>query len=179
MKTKSNLKKLIAGLAIFVGSTVIAQEQIKPSINSYSYKNAIGLRAGETSGITFKHHFGNSLSFEGIASFWPYTFGATGLVEKNINIGAPGLNFYFGGGGHVNVGNARYRAYYLYSNGEYVYVKRTSEVAFGIDGIAGIEYKFKPVPIAISADLKPYIEINSTGYAYSTIDPSIGVKLTF
>lgn len=179
MKTRTHLRTMIAGLAMIIGTGAIAQEQITPSINTYNYKNAIGLRGGETSGLTFKHMFGKSNAFEGILSFWPYTFGATGLIEKNINMGAPGLNFYYGGGGHVNVGSARYKAYYLYNRGEYVYVQRSGELTAGVDGIVGVEYKFKPIPLAISADLKPFFEISTYGYTYTTIDPSIGIKLTF
>lgn len=179
MKTAERFKKMITVLLMIISSGVIAQTQVKPSINSSTYKNAIGVRGGETSGITFKHMYSNSNAVECILSFWPYTIGVTGLFEKNINMNAPGLNFYFGAGGHVNMGSARYRAYYLHGRGEYVYVKRASELAMGVDGIVGFEYKFKPIPLAISADVKPYLEVSSYGYVYSTLDPGIGIKLTF
>ena len=67
----------------------------------------------------------------------------------------------------------------MYNDKQYVYVRRTDEVAVGFDGIIGIEYKFKPVPIAVSADLKPYVETSNYGYTYFTLDPSVGVKFTF
>lgn len=170
---------MVALLVMIISTGAIAQGQAKPSINSYTYKNAVGLRAGETSGITYKHMFDNSTAFEGILSVWPYTLGITGLYEKNINMGEPGLNFYFGGGGHMNLGGARYRTYYLYGRREYVYVRRSGDIALGIDGVVGLEYKFKPIPLAISADIKPYLEISTYGYRYTTLDPSIGLKLAF
>lgn len=178
MKT-TEFKKMVAGIIALVSLTATAQEEIKPSINTYEYKNALGLRAGETSGLTYKHFFKNNNAFEGIFSFWPYSFGFTGLYEKHTNIGVPGLNLYYGLGGHINAGGARYRAYYIYNDKQYVYVRRTDEVAVGFDGIIGIEYKFKPVPIAVSADLKPYVETSNYGYTYFTLDPSVGVKFTF
>ena len=180
MKTIINLKKMIAGVMLTVGTHAIAQETIKPSIDSYSYKNALGLRAGETSGLTYKHIFGNSNAFEGILSAWPYTFGVTALYERYANLGVDGLNLYFGVGGHMNVGSPRYRYYYVYRGNEYVYVRNSNDVALGIDGIFGIEYKFKPIPLAISSDIKPYFENSlNSGYNYFTLDPSIGVKFTF
>lgn len=180
MKTTKHLRKMIAGLVMLLSTGAIAQEQIKPSINSSTYKNALGLRFGETSGLTYKHMFGKSNAFEGILSFWPSTIGATALLEKNVNLGTPGLNLYFGGGVHATAGSARYRTYYLYNNrGEYVYVKRAGELTAGVDGIIGVEYKFKPIPLAISADFKPFIEASTYGYTYITMDPSVGVKFTF
>ena len=178
MKTMNPLTKTLAVLLILVSSKVIAQDLPQPSINNYTYKNAFGLRLGETSGLTYKHLFGSSNAFEAIVGLWPYRIGLTGLLEKNINAGAPGLTFYYGGGAHVNVGDTKYRRYYSYSREDYVYT-RTSEFAFGIDGIIGIEYKFKPVPFAVSTDIKPFIESNQNGNTYLAIDPSIGVKLTF
>lgn len=179
MKTITDIKKIVAGLMIIVNSTANSQEAISPSINSHNYKNAIGLRAGETSGLTYKHLFGKASAFEAIFSVWPYTFGATALYERYTNLGAPGLNLYYGAGGHINVGPTRYRTYYLYRGEDYVYVRNSSDLALGIDGIVGVEYKFKPIPLAVSADLKPYIENRLFGYTYFTIDPSIGVKFTF
>lgn len=160
---------------MLAGSLATAQNS---SFNQSDYKNAVGLRAGETSGITYKHFFNQGNAFEGIFSVWPYTFGITGLYEKHLSTKNTGLNWYYGAGGHLNMGTARYRAYYIYK-GDYVYVRRSSPIALGIDGILGLEYKFKPVPIAISADIKPYVETSNYGNLYMAIDPGIGIKLTF
>ena len=185
MKTLNHLAKTLVLLMTIITSTAIAQEQTQPaiqkapqpSINSSYYRNAFGLRVGGTSGLTFKHLFANSNAFEAILGLWPHTIGLTALYEKNINAGTPGLNFYYGMGGHANVGDGRYRRYY-YTNDTYSYI-RTNDFAFGIDGIIGIEYKFRPVPFAVSADIKPYVETNQDGDGYLGIDPSIGVKITF
>lgn len=181
MKTTINFKKMLMVLMIAVGSEAKSQADVQPKINTYDFKNAIGLRAGETSGLTFKHKFNNGNAFEGIVSFWPYTVGVTGLYEKNMPTGIAGLNWYFGGGGHVNAGSM-YRRYYLYNNARdknVYYVERRDVVAVGVDGILGVEYKFKPVPFAVSADIKPFIETNNYGYTFLTLDPSVGIKFTF
>lgn len=169
---------LLFSLCVF--NNIKSQESVYSKFNTYEFNNAIGIRAGETSGLTFKRKFHGSNSFEGIVSFWPHTIGFTGLYEKNLKTGVPGLNWYFGGGLHVNAGPT-YRTYYWYNRGDrYIYyTERRANVAFGVDGIIGIEYKFKPIPLAISTDLKPFIETGTYGYHYVSIDPSIGVKFAF
>lgn len=178
---RSNLfKSVFFLLSLCAISTIKSQESLNSRFNTHEFKNAIGVRAGETSGLTFKHKFQNANSVEGILSFWPHAIGFTGLYEKNLRTAVPGLNWYFGGGLHVNAGPT-YRTYYWYNRGDrYVYyTEHRANVAFGVDGIIGIEYKFKPIPLAISTDLKPFIEAGTYGYHYVSIDPSIGVKFAF
>lgn len=177
METKKSLKKALVALALTLGLSMLSQN-LKPSTNSFDYKTAIGVRAGETSGLTVKQKFNTSNAFEGIISVWPYTIGLTGLYEKHFSLNPSGLNWYAGLGGHINLGGARYRSYYVYRR-DYVYVRRSSDIALGIDGILGLEYKFKPIPMAISTDVKPFVETSTHGYTYFTLDPSIGIKITF
>ncbi len=180
MKTRNKILAAVFTLAVLFNINLKAQEKtLTPSVNSFDYNNAIGVRAGETSGLTFKHMFNGGHAFEGIVSFWPYTIGVTGLYEKYMPTTAPGLNWYFGAGAHINAGSPRYKAYYLYRDHAYVYAYNANAFAVGIDGVLGLEYKFKPIPFAISADIKPYIETGNFGYSYFTLDPGIGLKFTF
>ena len=179
MKNLNQIKNIIVAFVLTISINATAQQIAKVNNGSTNYKNAIGLRFGETSGITFKHMFGNSNAFEGIVSIWPYNLGLTGLLEKNLSTGVSSLNFYYGAGAHANFGSSRYRVYYWDRDREYTYVYSTSAIALGIDGILGLEYKFKPIPLAISADIKPYVEVGNYDYSYFTLDPSIGIKLTF
>jgi hypothetical protein len=155
-----------------------AQEKTQ-SGTGYEYSNTIGVRLGETSGISYKHIFDKGNAFEGIISFWPYTVGATGLYEKHLQTLVPGLRWYFGGGGHFNIGGYR-RTYYRY-HGDYntAYTYHSNAFAAGVDGIIGVEYKFKWIPLALSTDIKPYTEINNYGTVNMAIDPGIGVKFTY
>lgn len=179
MKTNTNIKKMVVLLSTIFSLTATAQEAVKPSLGS-DYKNAIGIRVGETSGFTYKHMFHQGHAFEGIISAFPYTVGATALYEKHFNTGLEGLRWYVGGGGHMNIGGPTTRVYYGY-NGDvrYRYVYRSGAFAFGADAIGGVEYKFKKIPLALSSDLKPFVEWNDYGNVYYSIDPSIGVKFTF
>lgn len=179
MKTVTHIRKMVVLVSVLFSLALKAQETIQPSLGT-DYKNAIGLRIGETSGFTYKHFFNNGNAFEGIVSAFPHIVGLTGLYEKHFKTGAPGLVWYVGGGGHFNVGGPTTRVYYGY-NGDvrYRYVYRSGAFAVGIDAIGGMEYKFKKIPLGISADTKPLLEVNDIGNTYFTIDPSIGVKFTF
>ena len=174
-------------LATLFSINLAAQEPTGMSGNNsftgYDYKNAVGIRMGGTSGLTYKHRFNNGNAFEAIVSSWPYTVGLTGLFEKYKATDVAGLNCYFGGGAHANIGGPYVyrRAYYYdyYDGRRYSYMYVSDGRAIGIDGILGLEYKFRPIPLAISADIKPFTEVNNYGNFYIAIDPSIGLKLTF
>jgi hypothetical protein len=140
-----------------------------------TYKTAIGIRGGETSGFTLKHFTGTESAIEGIFGFWPDAFSITGLFEHYVNAGTDGLYWYYGGGGHVgfNTGGL----YYASESRRYYY--HSGETGIGIDGMLGIEYKIPRIPFAISLDLKPYMEITTMNRVYGSIDPGLGVKVAF
>lgn len=140
---------------------------------SFAQYTAIGIRAGGTTGVTFKHAYRPSMTFEGIVGGFGNGFSVTGLIEKNTRaFGQPGLNWYYGAGAHVAVYNGR-RNYRWREIDD----RADNDVGFGINGIIGSEYRLPDnVPLAFSVDLKPFIEITTDGYAGFALDPSIGVK---
>jgi hypothetical protein len=144
-------------------------------VYSQSYTTALGIRLGGTTGLTVKHSYRPTMTFEGIVGGFPNGFSLTGLIEKNrLAFNEPGLNWYYGGGGHVAVYNSR--TYYGRFGREFDY-STNNEVGFGIDGIVGLEYRLPDnVPIAFSVDLKPFLEITTGGNAGLALDPSIGIK---
>lgn len=178
MKTFNLIGTIFISLIILVNFDLAAQKNRPTSLNSYEYKDAIGLRAGETSGFIFNHKFANDNAFEAILGIFPYNLGFTGLFEKFYKTGVPGLYIYCGGGAHVNFGTRAMRYYRSRSN-EYEIRYFSDVIAIGGDGIFGVEYKFNPVPIAVGLDFKPFIEGDNYGYAYFSIDPGIKVKFTF
>jgi hypothetical protein len=172
MKTKYILT-ICLWIAIAFPFTIYAQS---PAINTDTYRTAIGLRVGGTSGLTVKHFNGSGSAIEGIVGIWDDAFSITGLYEKYAYAGATGLNWYYGGGVHVAVENDYYNdddRYYYRDN------YRDGGVGLGIDGIVGIEYKITPIPFAVSFDLKPFIEINTNGGTFFSLDPGIGLKFAF
>lgn len=159
------MKKLIYLSAfIFLTNTTFAQ---------LDYNTAIGLRAGETSGLTLKKAMGGN-ALEGIIGLWGSGISITGLYEWVAPTNIGGLNWYYGLGGHVAFGTGYY--YYKSRRGDF-YASRG--YGLGIDGIVGIEYKIPSAPIAFSLDFKPYIEFYSGGRAFGSLDPGLGIKVAF
>ena len=151
----------------------------RPITKHPDYKNAIGIRAGGTSGITYKHFFENYNAFEVILGIWPNAFGFTGLYEKHAPTGLSGLKFYYGGGGHIIGETVNYYNNRDYYGEGYRYRHDRNGFGAGIDGILGIDYKIPVIPFSISLDLKPLIEINNAGNIFTAIDPGLGIKVAF
>lgn len=184
MKTLKKINILI--LFLFIGiqiNRINAQTQTQGAVSSgnSNYNNAIGLRIGETSGLTIKHFMnGSSHAVEGIIGITPYSAGITALYEQYVSTDVNGLQWYYGAGAHVNTGINR-RVYYTYYNDNRYYVYRYNYpgIGVGIDGMIGAEYKIAKVPFAISFDLKPFIEINNSPNVFLALDPGLGFKFTF
>jgi hypothetical protein len=146
---------------------IIALLAIATAANAQEYKTALGLRAGAPFGFTIKHFVAPKFALEGIVS--PRYAGAelVGLLEYHVNaFGVEGFRWYFGGGMHLGA----YGHHKRFDN-------RDGGVYIGIDGIGGLEYNFKPVPINISVDLKP--AINFTPEPDLWPDAGISVRYYF
>lgn len=145
--------------------------------NTSQYKTAIGLRGGGTSGITIKHFVSSQAALDGIVSLWGNGIGLTLLYERHQTaFNVDGLQWYYGAGGHVALNFDRN---YRYKNDNFFYHNREGNIGVGVDGIVGIEYKINPLPIAISLDFKPFLELNSNGSVFIAADSGLGIKLTF
>jgi len=122
-------------------------------------QTGIGLRATpDGGGFTVKSFFNRYLAFEGqlnaggILALEGQSFNAVGLLEFHIVLPDPSWRIFFGAGLHTGVWDRGYR--YVSDEGRYMDDKRG---IFGIDGIGGVEYKFKHIPLGLSADIKPAV----------------------
>lgn len=162
MKTKYTV------IAILVCLTFTVTE-----ISAQSYKTALGLRfGGLTSGITLKHFTNSNTALEGILSVGRKSVIITGLYEKHVATDKnSSLKFLYGVGAHVG---------FFQDGGSYYYNDKrtyTSTAVLGIDGILGLDYKFKKAPINISMDVKPFIDFFGGNYVY--MDGGISLRYTF
>lgn len=115
------------------------------------YKTGIGLRGGWFNGITVKHFIGENKALEGIFSTRWRGFNITGLYEvHHTAFDVDGLNWYYGGGGHIGFWDGRNVKWATGTN---------AYTVIGIDGILGLEYNFKEIPINLSVDWKPAFNI--------------------
>ncbi len=161
-KKQSVMKK---ALFVFLIITVIVITS-----NAQDYKTGVGLRAGVPYGVTVKHFLSEQNAVEGIlASRWN-GFVITGLYENEHWTGEyPGLNWFWGFGGHVGFwdegSNPRLDKDYVGS-------------VIGIDGILGLEYTFDDIPLNLSLDILPAINlIGSTGWG--GINGALSVRYVF
>ncbi|GAB4382636.1 MAG: hypothetical protein Kow0075_14530 [Salibacteraceae bacterium] len=177
---KTYYRQALVGTLIAIGVMAVVWEvksqspKISEPSYSSSYNLAFGVRAGGTSGITVKYFTSSSSALEAIVGFGPNYFGITGLYEIYVPaFNVSGLNWYYGGGGHAVVFNSKKPWFELPGN-----YYTANAVGLGVDGIVGLEYKIPPIPIAVSIDLKPLINVTTTGNIGWSIDPGLGVKFT-
>jgi hypothetical protein len=129
--------------------------------NAQDYKTSLGLRASVPYGLTIKHFVSKYNAIEGIlASGWQ-GFEATALIENERWTGKyPGFNWFWGLGAHVGFWNA----------GDNPYLKNSynGSAVIGVDGILGLEYTFDEIPLNLSVDVLPSINlIGSSGWGGS------------
>ncbi len=140
------------------------------------YGLAGGIRLGGTSGVAGKYFYKPDMAVEGIVGTFGNGFSVTGLLEKSIGFyNTKGLYLYYGGGAHTAFYNGKDSRYSNF--GREVDYQKNNDVAIGINGIVGLEYRLpENIPIALSLDLKPFVEIGTGGHVAAAPDPSIGIK---
>lgn len=119
------------------------------------YNTGIGLRGGFASGLTVKHFLSQTKAIEGIFDSRWHGVNITGLYEIHAQaFNTDRLNWYYGVGGHIGFWNGKY----------YRDVRNDADyTVVGIDGILGIEYNFKEIPVNLSLDWKPAFDL--VGYS--------------
>jgi len=139
------------------------------SVKAQSYKNAIGGRFGSANGISFKTGLGENSMLELIGNFRSKNsvthIQLTGLYEVYNPIkGAEGLNWFYGGG--ATIGSTKIKGY------------DDSNIYLGLNGVLGLDYKFKGAPINLSLDWIPTLLLTPDTDFYSG-DIGLGVRYTF
>ena len=153
------MKKLLlaslCSIAIGTFTSLYAQEVNNASAISTDYKTAIGIRLSNnmpivSNAITLKHFIKDNTAVEGYFSFSdPLAIGA--MLEFYKPISTPGLRWYYGGGAYLGFGKT-------YD------VNKARDVNtnyFGAQGVVGLDYKFASVPINLSLDWKPELNLVS------------------
>ena len=138
--------------------------------NSVSYSTALGIKFWDGAGISLKHFFNTKNAGELIGYFYSRGFRLTGLYEIHGPIsGAAGSKWYIGPGIHIGFYNYdRYNDYYRQNSNTYI----------GIDGVIGLDYKFKAAPINLSIDWQPAFEFGD-GRGFNGSWGGLGIRYTF
>lgn len=142
-------KQFLFAAAIAVASAVHAQRGM--------LDNAVGVRLGLGSGVTYQHFFTDQRVLEAIAY---QRFGGVNLTmlieghEQFFDI--RGLKWYYGAGGHVWLYN---KSSVLQEN-----ILRENSYALGIDGIVGMAFYLRSYPLQFSVDWKPGFNLKGSSY---------------
>lgn len=128
-------------LTLFIGLSAYSQ----------GYKTGFGLRTGTSFGVSIKHFISKPGAVEAIldidvVSQDEMKIKASGYYEYHFDVNVDGLSLFAGGGASAGVHIAG-----LYSK----------QFLVSFDAIGGVEYKFPNVPIALSADWNPRIQLIS------------------
>ena len=158
-KIHGMLRIFLAALFIFaIGffTKLSAQEAKNPTAIGTDYKTAIGIRLGNnapvvSNAITLKHFLNEKTAIEGLISFGHdlTSFGALGEIHTPFS--TPGLQWFYGAGAYLGFGK------------EYDVNKArdVNTTFFGAQGIVGLDYKFASIPINLSLDWKPELNLVS------------------
>ena len=134
-------------ILLFVGKDGFAQ---------LTSQHAVGARFGSATGINYRYTLAEDRAVEAIMSIQSNSrsnrFRLVGLYEFHKPLSGD-FSWYYGFGG--SVGSYKYKAFTT-ANGERV--EANSEVALSIDGIIGVEYNIPTTPLALSLDVKPYLD---------------------
>lgn len=130
-----------------------------------TYKTSLGVKVWDGGGISFKTFLVPNKAVEVIGYLYRYGTRITGLYEIHGNVeGAPGLKWYIGPGAHI--GFYSYKGY----NGD--------NAVAGVDGVLGLDYKIKGLPLNLSVDWQPSFEFaDNRGFAGSW--GGVGIRYTF
>jgi len=162
MQTNVSAMKNIIAIAITICllasfNLVSAQEPVSENAlpENTTYRTAVGIRLSSTpalqkNSISLKHFLNESTAVEGLLSFGdPITIGA--LLEFHRPFSTPGLQWMYGAGGYFGSGKE-------YDADKARDVQKTY---LGAQGIVGIDYKFANIPLNLSIDWKPELNIIS------------------
>ncbi|MBN8685467.1 MAG: hypothetical protein J0M10_00555 [Chitinophagales bacterium] len=118
-----------------------------------SYTTAVGVRLSSSNAmvnnaVSVKHFIKPNIAIEGLLSFGdPLALGA--LLELHQPLNAQGLSWYYGGGAYIG----------FLKTVNTTTLKTTTDPNFGAQGVVGLDYKFNNIPLNLSLDWKPELNI--------------------
>ena len=143
------MKKILVVVLLAAGAGLINNV----SAQGTNYRTALGVRlsssnALQNNSVSFKQFITDKTAIEALFTFGdPLALGA--MLEIYKPLAADGLSWFYGGGGYiafVKTLNKRTQ-------------KENTDPNFGAQGIIGLDYKFNNIPLNISLDWKPELNL--------------------
>jgi hypothetical protein len=130
--------------------------------NAQTYRHQAGVRLGSidqvvSSGFSYRYHFNNNKAVEALINLRdPVSIGAMYEIFNPIKA-VDNLQWFYGAGA--------YASFKGFDN-------------FGIMGIAGVDYQFAEVPVNLSLDWKPELNIIE-GVSFRAATVAVSVRFSF
>lgn len=124
-----------------------------------NYGQAVGLRMGASSGISYRRFLATDLSGEFMLLSQNQGTVLTFLIEKHrpaLLFDDLNMMFIYGVGVHAGMAS-RYRLHNDFGNYTYFH-ERYRTIQIGFDAFASLEYQMPRFPLAVSLECKPYFE---------------------
>ncbi|MEP7278648.1 MAG: hypothetical protein ABI813_08405 [Bacteroidota bacterium] len=115
------------------------------SLHAQDYKLGLGIRFSNASptlsnSVSVKYFIRENSAVDALVSFGGSRFGIGGLYEIHTPLNATaGLKWYYGGGGYIGF--------------------QDHDTYLGPTGVVGLDYKFENIPLNLSLDWKPELDI--------------------
>jgi hypothetical protein len=123
------------------------------ALQAQDYRTALGVRLSSAApmvnnSVSIKQFITETTAIEGLLSFGdPLAIGA--LVEFHKPLASAGLSWFYGAGGYVGFVKT------LNNTTQ----KTSTDPNFGAQGVVGLDYKFTNIPLNLSLDWKPELNI--------------------
>jgi hypothetical protein len=144
------MKKIFFAAVLFISGML--------SVSAQEYRTGLGFRFGAPTGFDVKYFMTKNTALDGTLGFWDYGtgFSITGLYEIHKSLNPKNFSFYYGAGAHIGVWDNHINHVHESFGGSF----------FGADGVLGIEYAIKEIPLCLSLDWNPRITFYSDGGAW-------------
>ncbi len=149
------MKKVVIVCLLAAGIGALQTVSAQDSPQGTGYRTGLGVRlssstAMQNNSVSIKQFIGPSTAIEALFTFGdPLALGA--LLEFHKPLSAAGLTYFYGGGAYVG-----------FVKEVNVNTQKTStDPNFGAQGVIGLDYKFNNIPLNISLDWKPELNIVS------------------
>ena len=148
-------------------SLLIVMITVQPVLFGQSGMRQAGFRMGYTGGIFYQlsNEAGNAeIAYNAMLGFRNNRLQLTGLrivYGTAINSISHDLYFAWGYGGHAGFMNIDRHDYY---HDSYGFQRRQFCPVIGIDGWLAAEYRIREIPLNISLNIKPYLELTIPQY---------------
>src|SRR6185436_4503676 len=124
--------------------------------SSQSYKTALGVRLSSSApivnnSISLKHFLNEQHAVEALFTFGADQLALAGLYEVHRPFSTEGLQWFYGGGGYIGF----IKTWNPAKN------SNETDVNFGAQGVIGLDYKFANIPLNLSLDWKPELNLVS------------------